>query len=272
MKVKEAVLLLSVLFLAVSCGGPRWEDTTLSENTYYNVRIQHLVEDKQATALQYSHPVDVDAQVIARFLGDLKYSEKHFLTGEDRQTPVFQQIEIDRLAPSLAEAFGNVGENQRIAFTSFNKGGGLVFEKRRRTDGVMFVDEDNRLNAAFSGINVEIIDDEREKGAFHQTAEDPLDAMTSKTPLVTEKAYMQARLRENGKPYPMWMAADLTALKKETKTRAGHAADFTPPEDPEMHREYIRSQLAYIKGLYDDGLISEQEYNEKRKELIDAIR
>ncbi len=82
-------------------------------------------------------------------------------------------------------------------------------------------------------------------------------------------------MRESGKAYPMWVKVDLAALREAAETapeeKPAGERDLSPVTDPEEYREHIRSQLEYLKALHDDGLISDSEYDQKRKALIDKI-
>jgi hypothetical protein len=222
------------------------------------------------------HPVDIDLMTLARILGDLSYSEKTFVTRDEKELPVFQETEVDRLVTVLSGALGSAGENQRVVFTSFNKGGGLLFEKQRKTEGLMFVDGKGHLNIAFSEINKELPNDEKAAASVKQPVINTLEVRVSRTPLVTSHDYIHPQFQEDGKPYPMWISIDLTAMEKCRKNNFSGssrcpASIHQHPPNP-TNREDLRSRLQYLKSLFDEGLISEQEYDESRRKLIDTIR
>ena len=43
------------------------------------------------------------------------------------------------------------------------------------------------------------------------------------------------------------------------------------PEEPTLDQATIREKLIQLKGFYDDGLISEEDYETKKQELLDAM-
>jgi len=266
---KLVIALLCAAFLpATGCGGPRWEYSVVEENRNQIIRIQHTLEDGRIEAQGYRHPADVDVEAMAFFLGELFYLERELpVIGERKKTPVFQDGEIERLAPALSRALREADADGRVAFTSFNTGGGLVFERRRRTDGVVFVDPENRINIAFSWINTELPTDDADAAALGEPPDNPLALKDARAPLAADGSTIRPAMREDGRPYPMWIMADLSGLEAA-------APDVGGPEPlPEKdHRETIRSQLEYLRDLHEDGLISDEEYEDKRKELIDAIR
>jgi len=269
---RSIVVILGVFLLAAGCGGPRWEDVKLEQQQHYIVRIQSQVENGQVVKQQYMHPVEIDSQKIAAFLSELAYMQPAFLLGETLQTPVFQDKEINRLSGPIAKALGTTNQDQRIAFTSFNWGGRMFFEKTRETTGLIFVDADGKFNIAFSGINVELPMDPQGDAADRARADNPLEVRDSKTPLVATGDYMKKHLQSSGKAYPMWLKADLGKIQTAAKDIGTEPSEEAPDYDPARLRENIRSQLEYIKKLYDDGLISQSEYDEKRRELLETIK
>ena len=273
MKNHVAAALVLFLFMA-GCAGIRWEDADISENRHFLVRLQNQMENGRVAEKGYRHPVDLEEREIAFLLGELSYMEPSRVMGDPRETPIFGEEEIDRLVPVLDRAFKTVNSDQRIALTSFNTGGGLVFKKQRRTDGVIFMDNAGLLNIAFSGINVEVPVDEIGT-AGKELHGDPLTIKTSRTPIAPAPGYMQPVFQKSGEPYPMWKVIDIAGMKhamattpRETTTVSEEFVD--PGTGAENYRD-IRSRLEFLKELYDDGLISTSEYEEKRREWIDSM-
>ena len=267
-----AIAVSALLLFAAGCGGPRWQDAAVDAQDDYTIRIQHRVADETAGMPHYKHPVDVAPREVAFLMNDLAYTSRS-IVATSKEMPVFQDKEIDRLAPALARALGELAPNERIALTSFNRGGGLIFEKRRKTEAVIFMDENNRLNVAFAVINEELPPDQAMSAAAKEPPGDPLTVRSSSTSLAIRADYMQPHDREDGKAYPMWVKADVQGLKSAAKAadRPEDATVDVPVTDPEKRRDHIRSQLEYLKELHDDGLITETEYNEKRRELLERI-
>ncbi len=265
----------AVLFLT-GCAGARWEDTTINEHRHYTVRIQHYVSEGRVAEQQYRHPAIIETGTVAALLSELVYLYPPLLIGENKETKVFQEEEVNRLAPALAGAFETLSSNQRIAFTSYNRGGGLLFKKPRRTDGAIFMDDAGRLNVAFFGINVEMSSDAQVIAMEDNSLDNAIAVKTSRTPLVIKRDYMQPVFQKSGEAYPMWITADAAGIKKAMKiapreTAASPDDVIAPDAHHATHREMIREKLEYLKELYDDGLIKDSEYEEKRKALIDSI-
>lgn len=261
--------------LVTGCAGARWEDTAVNEHRHYSVRVQHYVSEGRVAEQQYLHPADIETRVVAALLSELVYLYPPLLIGENKETKVFQDEEVNRLAPALAGTFETVNSNQRIAFTSYNMGGGLMFKKPRRTDGLIFMDDAGRLNLAFLGINVEMPSDEQDIAMEDNALDSAMAVKTSRTPLVIERDYMQPVLQKSGEAYPLWITAEVAGIKSAMETVPREASSpgdvIAPDAHHATHRDMIREKLKYLRELHEDGLIKDSEYDEKRKALIDSI-
>jgi hypothetical protein len=270
---KNIVVIIAVFLLAAGCGASRWKDVNVEEKPNYIIRVQSQIKGGEVVEQNYRHPADIDAQTIAAFLSELTYMQPSFIMGDPKETPVFQDKEIVRIADPIAQTLNTVNENERVAFTSFNIGDRLLFGRNRKTSGLMFMDAENKLNIAFSEINLELPMDPEEAAYKRKSPDDPLAVKVSSTPLVATRDYMEKHLQPGGKAYPMWLKADMGEIKAGTeKMETAEPTLKTPPKDKIRDREQIRSQLEYLKELYDDGLITQSEYEAKRREFLEDLK
>ena len=270
---KNIVVIIAVFLLAAGCGVSRWKDVNVEEKPHYIIRIQSQVKGGEVVEQNYRHPADIDAQTIAAFLSELTYMQPSFIMGDPTETPVFKDKEIARIADPIAQALNTVNENERVAFTSFNIGDRLLFGRNQKTSGLMFVDAEKKLNIAFSEINLELPMDPEEAAFKKKSPDDPLAVKNSSTPLVAASDYMEKQLQPGGKAYPMWRKADVEEIRTKTeKIKTVEPARKTPEVEAVRDREHLRSQLEYLKELYEDGLISQSEYDAKRRELLEDLK
>ncbi len=270
---KHIVVIIAVFLLAAGCGASRWKDMNVDEKPNYIIRIQSQIKDGDVVEQNYRHPADIDGQTIADFLSELTYMHPSFLVGDPTETPVFKDKEIARIADPIAQALNTVNKNQRVAFTSFNIGDRLLFGRNRETSGLLFVDAEGKLNIAFSKINLELPMGPEEAAFKKNSPDDPLSVEHSETPLVATSDYMEKHLQPGGKAYPMWLKADVGEIKAGAeKMEAAEPARETPEVEAVRDREHLRSQLEYLKELYEDGLISQSEYDAKRQELLEDLK
>ncbi len=224
---KRFIVLVAVVMLGgVMLGGcgARWVRSPVVKQRKLTVSLEHKIADNRVVSRQFAHPADIDKQKLRTLLTQLAYIAEPIIYGQPKQEPVFQKTEIERLVPALKTALAKATPDQRVRFVSRNKGGGLLFKKRRETGGVVFVGKNGGLNLAFAFVNHEILEDERERFSQKEKYLDPLRIKSSHTPLVAPD-YAEHRRPETGKRYPLWIVADM----EEIPASAGFAAE--PPKE-----------------------------------------
>jgi hypothetical protein len=291
---KIAALLIICAAFASACTGGRWVRTTVAEQHEFNVTLEQQQEKGIVIQQKYAHPYEVDISALEKLMGDLHYSEKSGLRRTEKQNPVFQPVEIDRLAPVLAATLAKAEASQRIRFTSFNQGQSLIFSVPRKTEGVIFIEPAGRLNFAFNYINANRQSSETTGIAPVYSSADPLKIQVSDTIIAATAPYAELHKFATDKQAPMWVVVNLEKLKEAISTATvppvKAAEDVVPAVAPtvgskdtavektvpdkaseDMLKEDIRNKLKYLKELLDEGLISEQDYTVKKKELLDKI-
>ena len=307
-KTAALFIILTIAGFLSGCGTARWVRTPILEGSRTTVNLEHRVEKDHIVPQQYDHPFHMPTDDVTKLLGDLMYTEKAVLIGE-KDTPVFQDIEIAALAPALTDALTKATTDQRVQFISFNKGGGLLFKNTRKTEGVLFVEPKGRVNLAFNLINADAVAIEKHESPEMYTNSDPLKIKYADTALVSVSPYAVLRQLENGQPAPMWVVADAVKLREATASASKPApvaapapattapapavtpapavaapkpavaqqpvSNITPAPagtpSPDATQQDIKNKLKYLKELYEGGLITEAEYVAKKKKLLDKI-
>jgi hypothetical protein len=287
-----ALLLLMTAIFASACTSTKWVRTTVAERHGFNVALEHYQEKGSVVPQHYDHPYEMEVSRLERLMGDLNYVEK----GEsEKPGPVFQAAEIERLAPVLAETLANADAGQRIRFTSFNQGKTWILPYPRKTEGVLFIEPSGRLNIAFNLINSRLRSSETNAIDPIYSSADPLKIKESDTPLSSLPPYAALHKFEAGGQAPMWVVADLERLKESVGTAAPPAVETkekaAPVPVPKAEikgspieeaapvqvpagtlEESIKNKLQFLRELLAEGLISEEDYNFKKKELLDKIK
>ncbi len=300
------LLIIAALFLS-ACAGSQWVRTPVVKQHEFNVTLEQRQEDTSLASQRYAHPHQVEQGDLKTLLGGLTYTEEAGLLSEEKNHPVFQAAEIDRLAPVLADTLATADASQRIRFISFNHDQGVLFSVSRKTEGVMFIGSDGRLNIAFNHINLNRQASESTAIFPNYANADPLKIKSSDTPISPMAPYAQLQRFEDGKQAPMWVVVDfekqdeaashLSVPTKATEIASPVVAPKTEsvekaidnPEPTKMqfqksggavtsvdslkeeHKQEIKSKLKYLKELYDEGLITEKDYNGKKMELLNKI-
>ncbi len=305
MRTKFLVMILFCVFFVAGCGSAGWQDTAVNKDSGFIVKLQQKMKDGRPVAQDYSHPAEIGAESLAWFFNDLSYMTSPKLLSDSEEKPVFQNREINRLAPAVSRALKNADAAQRVHFTSYNYSRGLLFQKRRITQGTLFVDAKGNLNMDFSWINheVNLEDQPKGKGGFSQG--DPIGMAEPDTPVLANRPYIRHHRGENGKADSMWIQApvedirrvakkakpaeenkvqkpaeEITASEKRDQAEPGEEktpeVDKSGPEEPagnwETRKEEIRDRLKYLKDLYQEGLITESEYQNQKQEALEDLQ
>lgn len=293
MKRIAVLIIISVAFFS-ACTSTEWVQSTVDKQYKYIVTLEQQQKKGIIVQQKYEHPYEIDLADLEKLMGGLTYIEKEGLMNKKKQSPVFQAVEIDRLAPVLADTLAKADASQRIRFISFNQGKALLFSAPRKTAGVVFVESDGRLNIAFNFINSER--QPSETTAFYPSYSmvDPLKIRTSDTPISSATYSVELHEFETGKRAPMWVVVDLETLTKpisittvpmaKVTEEVPHATSSktktmdTPVEkttqgraSKDMPEEDIKNKLKFLKELLDEELISKKDYNAKKMELLDKI-
>ena len=292
MKRTAVLLIISAVFLS-ACTNTKWVRTNVDKQRDFIVTLEQQ-EDGVIVRQQYDHPYEIDLVNFEKLMGGLIYIKKVGLMNKKKQNPVFQAVEIERLAPLLVDSLAKADANQRIRFTSFNLGNAMLFSDSRKTEGVVFVGSAGRLNIAFNYINSKRQPSETSAADHIYSNANPLKIQTSDNTILPSASYAELHKFETGKQAPMWVVADLERLQetistatipivKVTKevspvdsTKTGTIATpviiTEPIHVPEnLLEEEIKDKLKFIKKLLNEGLITEKDYNAKKNELLDKI-
>lgn len=235
--------------------------------------------------LPLAHPAAPSADELAMALGGLDFVERGLL-GRRSRNPVFDSEEVAVLSPLLAEALGRADASEQVRFASFSRRGGTL-SQLLKTEAVSFIDGENRLNVAFVGIH-----------EFAGADADFFDflALSDRDPLVIDRSMLRLAddvpgwtVREDR---PLWARhAPTTPLPVDpgpsptavpaapepvVQPPAAEADERTPaisapPAAPATLEAEIRQRLEFLKGLYEDGLITEEEYEGQRREALSRL-
>ena len=213
------MLIITAAFLS-ACAGTGWVRTPVAKQHEFAVSMEQPRGNGAVVPQQKVPANDIALSAMKKLLGDLKYLEKEGLTSKSKPKPVFQEAEIERLAPVLTEELAKADTSQRVRFISFNQAQGVLFSHSQKTEGVVFFASDGRLNIAFNYINFNRLPSETSAIYSSYTEDDPLKVRVSDTPIAAVAPYAELRKFENGAQAPMWVMADLKQLEEAVSTAA----------------------------------------------------
>jgi len=202
------IFLIAAIIFLPACTSTKWVRTPIVQEKDFTLTLEAHQVEGDIVDQAYDHPYEIETSRLQEMLSDLTYMEQVGILGRETKSHVFQATEVEQLAPALADTLATIDDSQRIRFTSYNRGKGLIFSTSRETEGVIFIKPENQFNIAFNFINSEI--DLMETTAYPPVFSyiDPLKREMANT-TVFPPAYAQSHEFETGKPAPMWIVANL---------------------------------------------------------------
>jgi len=301
-----ALLFVSVILMP-ACTASKWVRTPVAKDYDFAVAVEQQPGSETSATQKQERAKRVELADLKRLMTDLSYVEKGGLLTKSAQAPVFQADEMNRLAPVLVDALAKSDPTQRVRFLSFNQGQGVIFSNSRKTEGVVFWGADGQLNVAFNYVNANRLPSETSAIYVNFSDVDPLSIRSADSELAAKVPYLQSHRFENGKTAPLWIVADLAQLAATPPAAptppvapAPTAVEVTPavkapgetspavapvaaplvmpaekttatPDGEASLRSEIKNKLKYLKELFEEGLISEKDYQVKKQDLLDKI-
>jgi hypothetical protein len=247
------------------------------------VSLRSFGKTGKGPALRYDHPATISSEQIGRVLAAVAIEEFSFFKWREAGV-IFAPEDAALLAPNLAEALRKAGPEQWVYFSARNVPKAFTFGAVRFSDGIAFV-KAGKLNLVFDNVGyVENVDTQPSRT-------DPRDAATSQSqrlkargpdvlgaapPLVSGDRWL-GRERTN------WLVFDLSAaappapmpVPAPAPQIAAPAAAAAPAATPVSASAPASTdpeeRLRKLKDLRDKGLITSEEYEKKRQEILKGL-
>jgi hypothetical protein len=296
------------VFLASSLFGltaPAWSATGTAPDgvVLWSGNDQWIrIEQQDAGAAPNNHPVQLSSAEVNSALTALRVRVIDEDSGSETQRAVFTRSEIDNLAPQVVAGLGKAGPQQDVTFSTIGShalsAGGLVKDPGVNAGRVFY--QDGKLNVIFG----ELQSNYRKKNVYGQRDQDftprrqgsRSKASKQKYTLVTSPA-IQLHANTGGGVREDWVLIDPAAAAAQLAATSAAAAAPPPPVAapstatappaaspspapaaasapvPAAAKSSadLEQRLQKLKDLRDKGLISEEVYNSKVKELLSEL-
>ena len=229
----------------------------------------HIVPAESGAALN-QQPITLPIEGLGLALGSVNFSTK------DGEQPLFSSGELENLVPALAHALATAQPGQDIVFSSASRRNGAFFVGPTAVTGRIFV-LDGKLNLIVHDARDNFYDQYRgsmQQPVFHYGSRSVAGKEQLSSPMASNKRadWLQIALKQISAPNAV--ATPSTAVAPIVPSTAApivapqqqHSQDY-----PRNSPEGIEHRLAVLKDAYQRGLITKQEYDEKRAELIKAF-
>jgi hypothetical protein len=245
--------------------------------------------DEQGNVIKktFNHPYYFTGSGLANILSSIYYNQKSLIKGSTGRRKLFREEELQSIIPPIISAFTMATDSQDIlVFSTSDK----VLLADRQSYFSMFI-SDNDLNIVFSTIQSKknLTDGRAFRKSNKDKFKDPMDVKRSSYwSLVPMGGQRLASGRQN------WLIIDLSSnlfgvastdnadisdnindnsIQAGSNVRAIEKKVRTDKDFIAETKKYqgVREKLRELKGLRDEGLISEKDYEVKKKELLNKF-
>jgi len=257
--------------------------TVNDHNTSVEIR-EELDENGNVIKKNYNHPYYFTAGGLTNILSSIFYTQKNLMLGTKGKQRLYQKAELQVIIPPILSAFSMANDSQDILVLS-------TVDKVLLADSQsyfsMFI-SNNELNIVFSDIlNKKSISDGRSFRKSNKSKfKDPFEVKRSgHWNLIPMEGQRFAPGHQN------WLIFDLSSnlfgvagngssgnannnpSQTDSRTRTIERKVRTSNNFIEEKQKYqdVRDKLKELKVLSDEGLISDEDYELKKKELLNEF-
>ena len=248
---------------ALASGAPRaqWK---LGEFTW----VKRVAAESPASV--NAHPAQVSLEALRQFLGGVGFLE------EGREEPLFFKEELPPLLEALREAFAQAGPNEDLLLLSTHKRGGSFLNPPKGLTARLFI-QGGELNLIVHDARLDFMDRYRGSQILPDfkfgSRKDP-SPVTLKYPGATSQrgdwlTLPLARLAL----LPSAVAPAVLPAARPVGVPEGPEAGA--PRDPKprdaAYYEAQETRLRALKRLRDENLLTEAEYQQKRRDVLQGL-
>ncbi|MCB1215524.1 MAG: hypothetical protein KDK66_08625 [Deltaproteobacteria bacterium] len=297
---RVSLVLIAGFFLLLPQTWAKDEDLIYRQpNNFANfVRLDNLKE-KKAEEMVLNHPYRISEETMANILRSLRYSKTSLLSKKVTTRRIFEEDTIEKYTPYLVQALAQSTPFKSILWSVAQRRTSLVVFGSNRLTYIEMVVRGDQLYLRF--IKTEALLPAGYEGADHKAAKlrsqarsvrvslEPQEGQAFgdttkeiKVDLKRDWAAIAARLDAQDREEES--RAKRKGSKKTSKTPESEPSQKTPGQGQEdlpaqetsstpssLEQHGLERRLTELKRLKEKGLISEQEYQDKKKEILNSL-
>lgn|GEM_PF-1380370 len=254
--------LAASLALAVGCRSSL-RQVDLHKSGRDTVSLQYRTQNGREAPQGYSHPGTLTEGQVDRILASVGVEEYSLFAWRDRG-PLFTDDERATLAPWIADALRKATADQWVRFSVSGRKKGLVLTTPQLSDGICFV-KDGKFNLVLGNINFEALESTDRKAEPYSL--DPRDRIEFPHVRLTVLAGAGAA------PPPVIPGDRWFGQERRNWLTFNLGAFLSPPttDSPRPASGDAAERLKRLKDLREQGLITAEEYEKKRLEIVQGL-
>lgn len=262
---RKSVLIIVVLAIMVGCGFKNRKGYYYDNQRFNYVRLEKF---KGAGDKNINHPFQFTDPQMSTILKMIEIKKGVFASKSEKIKNVFDSYAIGKLTPPIIKAFSEVTPDQKVGFAFMIKDPMFVIKNDRLSTGSMWV-EDGKLHIDFDEIYVKVTGDTDKRGYIAMRRQ-----------VQSARGLRIALDLQPGQEYgdsthelvvDVGLSAQIAEerLKKEKELAAKGVEDTVKIEV--VKDKSVRERLRELKTLRKEQMITEEEYQQKKKELLDQL-
>lgn len=248
------------IFLFTSFAFPTENAIGNNKAVYTDYRLTYVkirkMTGKEKRTIKAEHPAQIERRMLANLLSSIRLSRRAFFKKEkvvdDRA--IFDDSTLQSLGEYFAAALAQAKDNQLITFSFIYKNPKFFIRNDRLTTGLMWV-EGGALHVEFNKVFAKMPDDTSKRGFYITRAANKAESVR----VILEVQPGQMLAEDNSKEM-------ILPLKGEFAERVASQAATVDAEAGDTG-----TRLKKIERLKEMGLISQEEYEVKRREILGKI-
>ncbi|MBE7439368.1 MAG: hypothetical protein HS115_12990 [Spirochaetales bacterium] len=246
-----------LLLLLIACGSGFKKRQLMLETqaaSFYSLPADVYPDrDLQRELPAMAEPGALERETIENVLGALKYRRSTFLGRIEGS--VFSPAELGGIARSMHEALSNLPAGHRLVFIVRYDPDNSILSKMLRTTGVFWKDEEG-YNLVLGEINDELPGSSFFDDDWKEVM--PVSFKRNLPDLEIEQTEQFTHKKIRGYMHRTWIV-----IPEEEIAEIRYEKKDSGPSGPSPYQ-----RLHELRKALKDGLITEEEYKEKRKELL----
>lgn len=253
------------------------------------VKLEKLKESKAET-LALNQPYKFTEEQMIDILRALRYTRKNLIGSGEKIRFVFELEYINKYAPYLVEAFGKVTPFQVVSWSVVQKRPLVIIRNDRLTEVRMWVigqelhmdfikmeaklqgdyqaqTTGDRLISQAKGLRMELEPQEGQKFSFGNVQELIIDLTQDWDRIATNVEAEDAKIQEEIK---VRKSKYRPGAAPTAPIPAGATSPAASPASPKDQKS-AEDRLSELKKLKDKGLISNQDYEKKKQEILQGM-
>lgn len=261
---KHFKLIIPILFLAlIDCAGAfARRETILSGRDIVVSRIEASAypdAETQKTLPEFRPFPQLTQEQIERILALFAFKDGN------QSINVFRHAEVKTVAKQIHDAIKRLKPQDRLVVVSRYDKKDFVFNRPERNSMLIWNDAAG-LNIVFGAIREDVLDgSDHDREAWKEIGAISLKRSSSEYNLLPSPFYAVGKISEE-KVHPTW------AIVSEEKLAAlppvPNVAVPSPKQEEKVVPVDLTRKLAELKQAFDQGLITKDEYESKRKEIL----